>query len=264
MIDFFEMKGVPFTREIAPDQLFGSASHKEASARLEYAAKHRQFCLLTGEAGMGKSTAVRSLVHQLDPVHYRYLYICDSALTPKLFYREILQCFGIQPAFRSTETKRQYQSLMLDIYENEKKIPVIILDEAHHFSESMLQELRFILNFKEDSMSPLTLIIVGQQSLRNLLKIKHLEAIDQRIQMRYQVVGLTEEETKMYIKHQLKAVQTPYDIFSEEAILAIYNFSQGVPRKINTLCSQSLMDAFLQETKVVGESHVRRAMNELG
>lgn len=114
------MKGVPFTREIAPDVLFASSSHKEAAARLEYAVQNRQFCLLTGEAGMGKSTVIRSLVHHLDPIHYHYLYICDSSLTPKLFYREVLQNFGIQPAFRSNDVKRQYQSLMLDIYENEK------------------------------------------------------------------------------------------------------------------------------------------------
>lgn len=263
MLEFFEMKGVPFTREIATDQLFSSSSYQEATARLEYAAEHRQFCLLTGEAGMGKSTAVRSLIQGLDRTKFRHLYLCDSDLTPKLFYREVLQSFGIQPAFRSTEAKRQYQSLMLDIYENEKKTPVVIIDEAHHFSESMLQELRFILNFKEDSMSPLSLIVVGQPSLRNQLKVKHLEAIDQRIQMRYQVTGLTEAETKDYIQHQLKVVKTPHEIFSEEAIQSIYNFSQGVPRKINTLCSQSLLDAFLQGNKVVGESHIHRVINEI-
>jgi type II secretory pathway predicted ATPase ExeA len=263
MLDFFEMKGVPFTREILPKHLFDSSSQKEAAARLEYAVQHRQFCLLTGEAGMGKSTAIRSLVHQLDPIHHHYLYICDSSLTPKLFYREVLQNFGIQPAFRSTDVKRQYQSLMLDIYENEKKLLVIILDEGHHFSESMLQELRFILNFKEDSMSPLSLVVVGQPSLRNLLKVKQLEAIDQRIQMRYQMSGLTEKETNDYIHHQLKVVETPHEIFSEEAIQAIYNFSQGIPRKINTLCSQSLLDAFIQGNKIVGESHIHRVVNEL-
>ena len=263
MLDFFEMKGVPFTREISPKHLFHSSSQKEASARLEYAVQHRQFCLLTGEAGMGKSTAIRSLVHQLDPIHYHYLYICDSSLTPKLFYREVLQNFGIQPAFRSTDAKRQYQSLMLDIYENEKKNVVVILDEAHHFPDSMLQELRFILNFKADSMSPLSLIVVGQPSLRNLLRVKQLEAIEQRIQMRYQMSGLTEKETNDYIRHQLKVAETPHEIFSEEAIRAIYNFSQGIPRKINTLCSQSLLDAFIQGNKIVGESHIHRAINEL-
>lgn len=263
MLEFFGMKDVPFTREISPSQLFIASSHKEATARLEYTTRHRQFCLLTGEAGMGKSTAVRALIHSLDPIHYRYLYICDSALTSKLFYREVLQDFGIQPAFRSTDVKRQYQSLMLDIYENEKKIPVVILDEAHHFSESMLQELRFILNFKEDSMSPLSLIIVGQPSLRNQLKSKHLEAIDQRIQMKYQISGLTEKETSDYIRHQLNVAETTQVIFSEEAIQAIFNFTHGVPRKINTLCSQSLLDAFIQGNKIVGPSHIHRVINDL-
>lgn len=263
MLDFFEMKGVPFTREISHKYLFNSSCQKEANARLDYAVQHRQFCLLTGEAGMGKSTAVRSIVHQLNPIHYHYLYICDSSLTPKLFYREVLQNFGVQPAFRSTDVKRQYQTLMLDIYENEKKLLVIILDEAHHFSELMLQELRFILNFKEDSMSPLSLVVVGQPSLRNLLKVKQLEAIDQRIQMRYQMSGLTEKETTDYIRHQLKTVESPHEIFSEEALRAIYSFSQGIPRKINTLCSQSLLDAFIQSNKIVGESHIHRVINEL-
>ncbi|WP_010632789.1 ATP-binding protein [Sporolactobacillus vineae] len=133
MLDFFEMKGIPFTREIDPQHLFSSATQKEANARLEYAVQHRQFCLLTGEAGMGKSTSIRSLVHQLDPIHHPYLYLCDSSLTPKLFYREVLQHFGIKPAFRSTDARRQFQSLMLDLYENEKKVPVLILDEAHYF-----------------------------------------------------------------------------------------------------------------------------------
>lgn len=106
------------------------------------------------------------------------------------------------------------------------------------------------------------MVVVGQPSLRNLLKVKHLEAIDQRIQMRYQMSGLTEKETQNYIRHQLKVVETPHEIFSEEAIQAIYNFSQGIPRKINAICSQSLLDAFIQGNKIVGESHIHRVINE--
>lgn len=262
ILEFFEMKEVPFTREILPAHLFGSATHQEASARLEYATHHRQCCLLTGDPGTGKSTAVRSLIYHSDQVKYRHVYLCDSALTPKLFYHEVLHFFGMQPAYRATEAKRQFQTLMLDIYENEKKIPVITLDEAHHFSENMLQELRFILNFKEDSMSPMSLILIGQPSLRNQLKSKHLEAIDQRIQLRYQITGLTEKETHAYIRHHLQVAQTPHDIFSEEALRAIYHFTQGVPRKINTLCSQSLLDACVLGNKIVGESHIQRVINE--
>lgn len=127
-------------------------------------------------------TAVRTLSQRIIVT-----YICDSTLTPNLFYREVLLHFSIQPAFKSTDMNRQFHILMLDFYENEKKIQIVVLDEAHHFSETMLRELGFILNFKEDSMSRLALIIVGQPSLRNALRAKQLEAIDQRIQMRFQM-----------------------------------------------------------------------------
>jgi type II secretory pathway predicted ATPase ExeA len=263
MLTFFGMHSVPFSREIDPKQCFTSASHKEATARLEFAVENRHVCMITGEAGMGKTTVVRSLLRQLESARYHYEYICDSSLTPKLFYREILDRFGVPAATRSLEVKRQYQALLLDMYEQDKKTPIIVLDEAHRFSEAMLQEIRFLLNFREDSMSPLALILVGQPSLRTLLKVRHMDAIDQRIQVRYQIGGMTEQETSLYVKHHVQIAGAVQELFSEEAIREVYNFSQGVPRKVNTLCSQAMLDAYIQGTKIVGETHVQRAMNEL-
>lgn len=263
MIDFFGMKRVPFTREIDPAHLFVSSSYTEATARLEFAVQHRQVCLLTGEPGMGKTVAVSSFLRRIDPMRYKYEYLCDSALTPKLFYREVLERFGMEAATRPTEAKRQYQTLMLDLFEQDKKIPILVLDEAHHLSEAMLQEIRFMLNFREDRMSPLALILVGQPSLRNQLKVKHMEAIDQRIGMRYQMSGLSEKETRDYIRHQVQSTETEQEVFSEEAIMEIHQFTQGTPRKMNTLCSQSMLDAYVLNNKIVGVSHVHRVMNEL-
>lgn len=257
------MKQAPFTREIAAEHLFHSASYKEALARLEYAVQERHTCMLTGEAGMGKTTVVRAFAKQLDASRTHYEYLCDSALTPKLFYREVLERFGLTASTRPTVLKRQYQTCLLDLYEQDKKTMVIVLDEAHHLSEAMMQEIRFLQNFKEDSMSPLALILIGQPSLRNQLKARHLDAIDQRIQTRYQFQGLTDKETRAYISHQVNVSETEQAIFSEEALVAIHQFSHGVPRRINTLCSQALLDAFVHEDKIVGESHVHRAMNEM-
>ena len=151
----------------------------------------------------------------------------------------------------------------MDLYEQDKKIPVLVIDEAHRLSETMIQEIRFLLNFREDSMSPMALLLVGQPSLRNQLKVKQFEAIDQRIQMRYQVGGLTEKEVFGYIKHQIQIAGCEQEIFSEEALHAMYQFTQGTPRKVNTLCTQALLDAFIHENQIVGEAHVHRAINEL-
>lgn len=263
MLDFFGLREVPFTREVDAKHCFISASYREATARLTYTVQHRQVCLLTGEAGMGKTTVVRSLLYQLDTVRYRYEYLCDSSLTPNLFYREVLDRFGVSASGRSAEIKRQYQATLLDLYEQDKKIPVIVIDEAHRLSEAMLQELRFLLNFREDSMSPLALILVGQPSIRTALKLRHMDAIDQRIQMRYQVTGLSEKETLDYVRHHMKVAGANHEIFSEEAIHAIFNYTQGVPRKISTLCGQALLDAYVQGSKIVGDTHVHRVLNEL-
>ena len=254
---------MPFTREIDAKQCYPSHSHQEAIARLEFAAQHRHACMITGEAGMGKTTVVRSLLHSLNSSRYRYEYICDSGLSPKLFYREVLDRFGVSPAIRSTEVKRQYQTLILGLYEQDKKIPILVLDEAHRFSETMLQELRFLLNFKEDSMSPLALLLIGQTSLRTILKVRHMEAIDQRIQVRYQMNPMTEPEMRQYIAHQTKVAGSELELFSEEAMRAVYLFSLGVPRRVNSLCSQAMLDAYIQKNKIVSEVHVQRAVNEL-
>lgn len=96
--------------------------------------------MLTGEAGMGKTTMVRAFAKQLDPSRTHYEYICDSALTPKLFYREVLERFGLHGATRPTVLKRQYQACLLDLYEQDKKTMVVVIDEAHHLSEAMMQE----------------------------------------------------------------------------------------------------------------------------
>ena len=83
-----------------------------------------------------------------------------------------------------------------------------------------------------------------------------MEAIDERIQMHFQMDGLSEKETGKYIRHQLKVAGTPLDVFSEEAITAIHSFSHGNPKKINTLCSQGMLAAFLQESRIVRDLQI--------
>ncbi|GGD77774.1 hypothetical protein GCM10010911_39690 [Paenibacillus nasutitermitis] len=90
------------------------------STYIEYAVQERQACMLTGEAGMGKTTMVRAFAKQLESSLTHYEYICDSALTPKLFYREVLERLGMNGASRRTVLKRQYQTCLLDLYEQDK------------------------------------------------------------------------------------------------------------------------------------------------
>jgi len=145
---FFGWDCTPFTKEIPTESLYQSSSFQQCVARLQYMVKTRSFGLVTGEIGAGKSTAIRSLRDGLDLTKYQFIYLCDSSLKPRDFYRELLHHLGIPPKFLRSETKRQFEHAIWDLYENQQKTVVVIIDEAHLLQGDMLQEIRFLTNFQ--------------------------------------------------------------------------------------------------------------------
>lgn len=113
------------------------------------------------------------------------MYISDSALTPRNFYWEILNQLGCECKFYRSDAKRQLNKEIMNLIDIHKKIPVIITDEAHLLTREMLEEIRFLLNYRMDSYNPMSLILVGQSELRDTLKKQIYEAIYQRIDLRY-------------------------------------------------------------------------------
>ncbi|BDG59310.1 ExeA family protein [Caldinitratiruptor microaerophilus] len=256
---------MPFAREIPTDRLFPAPQHQELLARLQYAIRHRAFAVVTGEVGAGKSTAIRALYDQLDRTRHLFVYIADSRLTPSAFYRDVLTQLGVAPPslFHGREVKRLFERTILDGYTTNGRQPVIVIDEAHLLSGAMLQEVRFLLNFHMDSISPLTFILAGQSELRGLLRLRTFEAIAQRVQVRFHLTGLGEAETLAYIQHHLHLAGADRPLFSEQALRKIVTESRGIPRVINTICTSCLLDACAHDQRLVEEAHVERVLLEL-
>ena len=193
--EFYSFVRPPFGRDLQVSELFLTESHKEMLARMQYAAERRQFALCTGEVGAGKSTMARLLDSKLSSARYVVLYITDSDLTPRNFYYEVLHQLGHIPRFYRGDAKRQLNRVILDLYENHRKTPVIIIDEGHLLKREMLEEIRFLTNFKMDSFSPMSLILLGQPELRRILSTQIYEAIVQRLNLRFHLPGMSLEET---------------------------------------------------------------------
>ncbi|MCL0081447.1 AAA family ATPase [Peptococcaceae bacterium] len=259
---FFGWQSLPFTKEIPTSQLYQPVSFQECVARLNYMVKTRSFGLVTGEIGAGKSTAIRALKDGLDLTQYRFMYLCDSILKPRDFYRELLHQFGILPQHLRSEAKRQFGHAVWDIYDSQKKTVVIVIDEAHLLQGDMLQEIRFLTNFQIDSVSPLALIIVGQPELRATLKMRLFKPITQRMNIRYHLGGFEPEETKAYVEHQLNVAGTRHPVFTTEAIDAIHAHTRGIAREINNVCTACLLDAVVRKEKLVDTIHVDRILME--
>ncbi|HSW09425.1 MAG TPA: AAA family ATPase [Bacillota bacterium] len=255
---YFGLSRLPFDRALPPAELYLSQGLQELSARLDYIVKSRAFGVITGEIGAGKSTAIRALAARLDPVRHPFLYIADSNLEPRGFYREALAQFGIAPAFHQRDACRQFDQAFLDAYENQGKQPVIVIDEAHLLSPSMMAEVRFLTSFRFDSLSPFALLLVGQAELRATLRLRTFEAIRQRVGVRYHLLGLEEPESKAYIEHSLKHAGATRTFFTDAAISQIHAITRGIPRLINTLANACLLDVCSQNGQVVDTANVQR------
>ena len=240
---FFGFARTPFVRNMPEAELFQTPQLDELCSRLNYTARNNLFAVVTGDVGTGKTTGIRKFTASLSAEKYAVFYISDSALTPRNFYFEVLTQLGTRPHFFRGDAKRQLMRSLEDLKELHKKQPVIIVDEAHLLSREMLEEIRFLLNAKMDSENPMSLILVGQLELRDILKKQIYEAIRQRIDLRYSLRALDRVETAAYMKKHLEYAGEKRDIFTDAAIDAVYGHSKGAARKINKLCTTSLIHA---------------------
>jgi len=254
---FFNFTKTPFQRDIQHNALYMNPQFKILQDRLAHGIKSKYFMLVTGDAGVGKTTAIRHFMSNLDSNRVVIIYVSESALTPRNFYHEALDLFGIKPRFYRGDAKRQFVKA-IQSFSNENKLPVVIIDEAHLCDMEMLTEIRFLLNFDMDSKSPMSLILSGQSEIRDILKKQVCEAISQRINLRCHIPALDHSQTIDYINaHILYAAGTHVNIFTDAALTAIFAFSDGLPRKINSVASLCLMHAAQTDKRIIDDHMVK-------
>lgn len=254
---FFEMEHTPFTRDLPPEKLYESPYVADALGRLTYAADRQLFAVLTADAGCGKSTLIRSFVSSLPKEEYIFLYISDSKLTPRWFYKGLLDQLGIESRFYRGDAKRQLQKEVEIIRGVQKKKVVCVLDEAHLLEKETIEEFRFLLNYRFDSMSPMALVLVGQTELWEKLKLQRYAAVRQRIDINCVLPHLDRSETERYIRSHLTYAAGREDIFTDKAYDEVHKESTGIPRSINRIAEKSLMYASQQNKRLIDEHMVR-------
>jgi type II secretory pathway predicted ATPase ExeA len=255
---FFEMENTPFTRDVPPDRLYVSAQTEDAIGRLKYAADRQLFAVVTADPGCGKSTLIRMLDGRLPKDKYMLLYLSDSKLTPRWLYAGLLDQMGLESRFYRGDSKRKLQKEIENVRNVQKKMVIVALDEAHLLEKETLEEFRFLLNYKFDSVSPMSLILVGQTELWDQkLRLQSYAAIRQRIDMNIVIDRLDRAETGKYIASHMAYAGLKQELFTSGAEDEIYKISSGIPRMINRICEKTLMYAYQQQKRLIDEHMVR-------
>jgi len=233
---------LPFTKSVADSDVLSYAQLEELRQVLKRAVEEKSMALVTGEAGVGKTTGVRSFIQQLPTNKFTVVYSgqTQDGLT---IWDGLARSLGITPKRFRPHTRMQINQFLSDNLIEQGKDIILVIDEAHLLTNSTLEEIRLLTNADFDRTSPLTVILVGQLSLRTRLKSVGFEALSQRLKYRYALEGFTEEDTAHYIKHRLRIASVKDDLFTPDAIRRIFLASQGIPREINNLCAAAYLNA---------------------
>ena len=238
---FYGFTQTPFSRTIPTDKLYRGNDSDELLERLKWAARGQLFAVMTGDSGTGKTTTLRRFRDELQNSRYKVLYLSDSKMTPRTFYKGVLEQLGFEAKYLRSEAKRQLHKEIEVMKGIHDLLPVVIIDEAHLLDREMLEEIRFLLNFKMDSQSPMSLILAGQTELWAKLKLQSYAAIRQRIDLQCGIGHMDRSQTAEYISAHMVYAGCNKDIFSEAAVDDIFRYSSGIPRLINKACTSSLI-----------------------
>ena len=263
-MDYFTRYGLEFNPFIknSKEILVTTSEYKETLFRLDYLAKTKGFGLLTGSAGRGKTTAIRTWTAGLNPSLYKVIYSSLSTLTPNDFYRNLVKEFGREPAFKKPDNFRSIQEEITRLSLEKRKTPIIIIDEANYINNAILNDLKILFNFEMDSRDRAAILLAGLPSLNSTLGLQIHEPLKQRIVMNYNLEGLSKDEGKTYIEEKLKGAGCNQTIFEDAAIEAILNAADGTPRLVNKYCNAAMLLGDSGKANLITTDIVMQAIND--
>jgi general secretion pathway protein A len=263
--EYFRFSGIPF--RLSPDHRFyySSTVHNRAVSHLKFGLDQGEgFILITGEVGAGKTTIAEHLLATLDSRKFVAANIVTTNLDQENMIRMVASAFGLsQEGQNKTTVFRTIERFIADSFRQGRRC-LLFVDEAQNLSITALEELRMLSNLLVNGKPALQSFLLGQPQFRKTLARSELAQLRQRVIASYHLGPLSPQETIEYICHRLQCVGWHDDpSFDHEALLEIHLLSDGIPRRINTLCTRILLFAYLEEAHLITRDMVISVYQEL-
>ena len=260
--EFYGLKEKPFTKTPDPRFLYESRKHAEALARLQHAVEEQDIVLLTGDIGSGKTTISRALIDSLDESSYPML-IINPRLSPAQLLRTVALRLGMNEAGRYRHgILEAINTKLYELFEAGKR-PVLIIDESQLIPDkATFEELRLLTNFQLDDRNLLSLVLIGQTELRERLGRRPYRALQQRISMQYHLTSLDQKETEAYVRFRLQVAGRKSPLFDQQALALLHEHAEGIPRRINILAGNALVEGFGREAEVIGKEIIESIVGD--
>ncbi len=263
--DFYGFTGKPF--QLSPDSrfYFNSKPHNRAMAYLRYGLEKREgFIVITGGIGTGKTMLVRHLLSELETSDVIAAQLVTTQVEPEDMLRIVCASFGLGQEGAPKSTLLDKLEKFFRAREAEGKRVLLVVDEAQNLPLRSIEELRMLSNFQYDGKSLLQSFLLGQIEFDRTLQSPAMEQFRQRIIAALHLKPMDSEETRRYIEYRLTKVDWTDDPqITAGAFEQIYEFCQGIPRRINTLCDRLLLFGCLEERHLLDENAVKTVIKEI-
>jgi general secretion pathway protein A len=263
---FYQLREQPFSNTPDARFFFEVDQHAEVLARLMYAVNTMKgLAVVVGDVGTGKTTLARRMLDQLEDEQYEsaLLVIIHSSISAEWLLRRIASQIGVeQAADEKVAILTQIYQRLMELYQTGRKVAVLI-DEANMLQQrALMEELRGFLNLEVPGSKLITFILFGLPNLEANLALD--PPLVQRVAVKCRLTSLTPESTKGYIHHRLKVAGAVREIFPEAVLNQIAMDSRGIPRLINTICDNILLEGYLRKKEKLDVDLAKDVVRDLG
>jgi general secretion pathway protein A len=263
--EYYGLREIPFALTPNPQFIYRTESYLEVVSNLKYCiSQSKGLAVVTGEVGTGKTTTLRSILKQFGPdILSAYLF------NPFVTVSEFFELFtaglnlGLPPQSSKAEILTTLWACLSQRHSKGLR-SVLIIDEAHGLSASVLEEIRLLANFETNSEKLLQIILCGQPELRAILNRPELRQLKQRISLRCAIKPLPLYDVNSYIRFRLKtAGATRVNIFDTSAVELISLASAGIPRIINNICDNALLYGYAAGKETISRDTICEVVETL-
>jgi len=262
--NYFGFPESPFNVTPDPRFFYTNPVYQEAFAALRYGIEAKKgFTVITGEVGTGKTTLLRKLMRNSgDTIHS--VFIFNTLLSFPELLQLILHDLSLAPREPSKVTMIQELNDYLIKQLKQGHVVSVLVDEAQNLSDEALEGLRLLSNLETDQEKLLQIVLMGQPELKAKLDQPGLRQLKLRVAFQCQLAPLKDEETGPYIDFRLRVVgYTGKDLFQPDAVQQIAFYSQGIPRLINIICDNALLNAYAESKKTVSAHMIQEVGRDL-